>query len=128
MATSADLAGLLLARAADDEAAAGALLPVTNVTDSMVAFQAQQTAERALKAVLASRGIEFPFTHDLGALEELCRSSNIAIPGELAELDRLTPSAARARYEAPDPGTVDRVTALALASAALKGGRATVST
>jgi HEPN domain-containing protein len=127
MATSADLARLLLARAADDEAAARALLPVTDVTDSMVAFHAQQTAEKALKAVLASRGIEFPFTHDLGALEELCTSSNIAIPGELADLDRLTPYAARARYEAPDPGTVDRVTALALASA-LEWGRATVST
>lgn len=48
------------------------------------------------------------------------------IPDELAELDRLTPYAARARYEAPDPATVDRETALTLASAALAWGRATV--
>ena len=126
MATSGDLARVLLARAAEDEAAARALLPITDVTDSMVAFHAQQTVEKSLKAVLASRGVEFPFTHDLGALEELCTSAGIAIPAELAELDRLTPYAARARYEAPDPATVDRGTALSLASAALEWGRTIV--
>ncbi len=35
MAMSGDLTRLLLTRAAEDEAAARALLPVTNVTDSM---------------------------------------------------------------------------------------------
>jgi HEPN domain-containing protein len=105
---------------------ARALLPITNATDSMVAFHAQQTVEKSLKAVLGSRGVEFPFTHDLGALEELCTSAGIAIPAELAELDRLTPYAARARYEAPNPATVDRGTARSPAAAALEWGRAIV--
>ena len=126
MATSGDLARVLLTRAAEDEAAARALLPITDVTDSMVAFHAQQTVEKSLKAVLASRGVEFPFTHDLGALEELCTSAGIAIPAQLAQLDRLTPYAARKRYEAPDPATVDRGTAPSLASAALEWGRTIV--
>jgi len=126
MATSRDLARILLAHAEEDETAAHTLLPVAQVTDAIVAFHAQQTVEKVLKAVLASRDIEFPFTHDLGLLEELCTSSGIAIPDELAEIDRLTPYAARARYEAPDPATVDRETALALASAALAWGRATI--
>jgi HEPN domain-containing protein len=122
MATSGDLARLLLSRAAEDEAAARELLPVDRVTDAIIAFHAQQAVEKVLKAGLASREVEFPFTHDLRALEELCASSGITIPSELDDLDLLTPYAARARYEAPDPATVDRKTALALASAALEWG------
>jgi HEPN domain-containing protein len=120
MATSRDLARLLLSRAAEDEAAARELLPVDRVTDAIIAFHAQQAVEKVLKAVLASREVEFPFTHDLRALEEQCASNGITIPSELDDLDLLTPYAARARYEAPDPATVDRKTALALASAALE--------
>jgi len=123
MATSGDLARLLLSRAAEDEAAARELLPVDRVTDAIIAFHAQQTVEKVLKAVLALREVEFPFTHDLRALEELCASNGIAVPSELENLDLLTPYAARARYEAPDPATVDRKTALALASTALRWGR-----
>jgi HEPN domain-containing protein len=122
MATSGDLARLLLSRAAEDEAAARELLPVDRVTDAIIAFHAQQAVEKVLKAGLASREVEFPFTHDLRALEELCASSGITIPSELDDLDLLTPYAARARHEAPHPATVDRKTALALASAALEWG------
>jgi HEPN domain-containing protein len=122
MASTGDLARLLLGRAAEDETAARELLPIDRVTDAIVAFHAQQAVEKVLKAVLASRDVDFPLTHDLRALEELCASNGIAIPAELADVDRLTPYAARARYEAPDPATVDRKTALALASAALKWG------
>lgn len=124
MASSEDLARLLLERAAEDETAARELLPLPRVTDAIVAFHAQQAVEKALKAVLASRQVEFPFTHDLAALEELCANRGIDIPSELAEVDRLTPYAARTRYGAADPATVDRDSALALASAALAWARA----
>jgi HEPN domain-containing protein len=126
MATAGDLGRLLLARAAEDETAARELVPIAQVTDAIVAFHAQQSVEKSLKAVLASRGIEFPFTHDLGMLEELCTNGGIALPADLADLDRLTPYAARARYGAPDPATVDRQTALGLAAAALDWARALV--
>jgi HEPN domain-containing protein len=122
MASSGDLARLLLGRAAEDETAARELLPIDRVTDAIVAFHAQQAVEKVLKAVLASREVDFPLTHDLRALEELCTSRGITVPTELSDVDRLTPYAARARYEAPDPATVDRTTALALASAALEWG------
>ena len=122
MATSGDLARLLISRAAEDEAAARELLPVDRVTDAIIAFHAQQAVEKVLKAVLAWRDVEFPFTHDLRALEEQCASNGIVVPSELENLDLLTPYAARVRYEAPDPATVDRKTALALASAALAWG------
>ena len=60
MATQGDLARQLLARAADDQIAAQEMLSLTNVTDAILAFHAQQAAEKALKAVLASTGAEFP--------------------------------------------------------------------
>lgn len=124
MASSRDLARLLLARAAEDATAASELLLIGRVTDAIVAFHAQQAVEEVLKAVLASREIDFPLTHDLRALEELCTSNGIATPAELADVDRLTPYAARARYEAPDPATVGRKTAIALATQPSSGGAA----
>ena len=41
--------------------------------------------------MLASRDIDFPLTHDLRALEELCTSNGITIPAKLGDADRLTP-------------------------------------
>jgi HEPN domain-containing protein len=82
MATGRDLAEHLLRRAADDEAAARAMLPIESVTDSIVGFHAQQGVEKSLQAVLAMRDVEFPFIHDIGALrifakepEQVCRMS-----------------------------------------------------
>jgi HEPN domain-containing protein len=126
MATQGDLARLLLDRAAEDEAAAREMLPVAGVTDAIVAFHAQQAVEKSLKAVLAAREIDFPFTHDLDALEELCEANDIALPAELAEAGRLTPYAARARYQAADPDTIERATALALAAAAVTWARVAI--
>lgn len=60
MATAGDLARDLLARAAEDLAAARALLDAPGVSEAIVGFHCQQAAEKALKAVLASRGVDFP--------------------------------------------------------------------
>jgi HEPN domain-containing protein len=35
--------------------------------------------EKALKAAIASRDLEFPFTHDLGLLMQLCQDAALAI-------------------------------------------------
>jgi hypothetical protein len=67
MASQSDLAAELLGLAADDEAALRALVPVEAVVDSIVGFHAQQTVEKALKAALASRSVDFPFSHDLAS-------------------------------------------------------------
>lgn len=75
MASESDLAEQLLRRASDDEAAAKAMLPVESVTDVIVGFHAQQGVEKALKAVLAARGAEFPFIHDIGGLAKLCKEA-----------------------------------------------------
>jgi HEPN domain-containing protein len=65
MATNGDLARLLLAAAENDELMAKSVLPVPGVTDAGVGMLCQQAVEKAIKAVLAAKGTEFPFTHDL---------------------------------------------------------------
>jgi len=65
MASQADLARELLGLARDDEAAARAMLESDAVTDAIVGFHCQQAVEKALKAVLAASGADFPFAHDV---------------------------------------------------------------
>lgn len=71
MSAKPDLPGDLLTLARQDLAAAEALDRDERVSDSSVGFHAQQAVEKALKAAIASRGLEFPFTHDLGLLMQL---------------------------------------------------------
>jgi HEPN domain len=66
------------------------------VSASKSGFNAQQAVEKALKAVLAGRGEDFPFTHDIAALIELCQDEGFQLPDDLREADRLTPICRRA--------------------------------
>jgi HEPN domain-containing protein len=74
MASQRDLAEQLLKLAREDGIAARAMLDVGAVTDAIVGFHAQQAVEKALKAVLAVHGVDFPFTHDIEGLVELCEA------------------------------------------------------
>ena len=98
MAGPADLARQLLELAAADELAARTLSDAAGISDAIVGFHAQQSVEKALKAVLASHEIEFPFTHDLDGLMELCKTNGIDMPSELDGVDRLTPYGVQWRY------------------------------
>jgi HEPN domain-containing protein len=61
-------------------------------------FHAQQAAEKAIKAVLVSGGIEFPLTHDIEELLEILDTSGIKPPKEVQEAGLLTPYAVEFRY------------------------------
>jgi len=111
MADQRDLADQLLGVARDDEAAARTLLEAQS-PDSMVGFHCQQAVEKALKAVLAARGIEFPFTHDIGLLIQLCEDAGTPLPEALADVDRLAPFAVHMRYGAIFGSDVDLAIAL----------------
>jgi HEPN domain-containing protein len=119
MATGHDLAEQLLHKAADDEAAVRAMLPLESVADTIVGFHAQQAVEKSLKAVLAAREVEFPFIHDIGGLADLCGEAGTSLPEELDGADRLTPYAAGLRYDDDQPSIVARETALSWAAAAV---------
>jgi HEPN domain-containing protein len=90
-----------------------------------VGFHAQQAVEKALKAVLASREVEFPFIHNLGYLAELCEKHAIELPETLAGMEQLTPFAAMLRYGSPEQ-KVDRKTALSWAASAVEWARSVI--
>jgi HEPN domain-containing protein len=106
MSAPPDLPGDLLSLAREDLAAAEALDRAERVSDAPVGFHAQQAVEKALKAALARRNRDFPFTHDIGLLMQLCQDAGLELPSGLAEADRLTPYAAAIRYGLGDPGSV----------------------
>jgi HEPN domain-containing protein len=109
-----------LALASEDLAAADALDRDKRISDSPVGFHAQQAVEKALKAAIASRGLEFPFTHDIGLLMQLCEDAGLELPADLAEADRLIPYAAAVRYGLGDPGAVATQDALRWAALAVE--------
>ena len=82
---------VLLHKARQDELCVERLLGDRDVDDDTLGFHAQQAAEKLLKAVLTSRNVDYPRTHNLGVLVELLASNGIELPAELAHIDRLTP-------------------------------------
>ena len=97
-----------------------------DVLPGQVCFHALQAAEKALKAVLVGRGIDFPLTHDLQQLLELCAEARVGAPSAIAEVDRLTPYAVETRYPGHSgeisPGEVEEALALAQATVAWARG------
>jgi HEPN domain-containing protein len=69
-------------------------------------FDAQQAAEKAIKAVFLACSLTFPFVHDLGRLLTLLAQSGVRVPKYVLEADRLTRFAVEARY----PGLSSPVT------------------
>jgi HEPN domain-containing protein len=65
-------------------------------------FHAQQCIEKYIKALLASRQVLFPRTHDLAALGTLCRQNGIILPVSDNDLELLSAFAVEAHY----PGTL----------------------
>ena len=62
----------------------------------LIAYHAQQCAEKYLKAYLVFHGIDFPYTHNLSRLLELC-VGQAGWGEELREAEELTPYAITAR-------------------------------
>lgn len=67
----------------------------------LIAYHAQQCAEKYLKGYLVSHQIDFPYTHNISRLVELC--SEQGLKGEtLKEAEELSPFAITARYPGED--------------------------
>lgn len=90
-----------LARAASSLALAEAARPGVLFED--LCFQAQQCAEKALKALLISRGAPYPFVHDIGLLLQLAAEKGDEPPAEVVSSVWLTRFAVLTRYPNADP-------------------------
>ena len=72
-------------------------------------------AEKYIKALLISKGAEFPKTHDLLMLNNLCTSNGILLEIDPKHLNTLTDYAVRTRYPSNDPTADDAKEAIELA-------------
>lgn len=70
----------------------------TSIRLEQVCFHAQQSAEKAIKAVLLSLEIEFPLTHDIEELFEIAENNNVKLPEDVREAGTLSPYAVETRY------------------------------
>lgn len=107
-----DLAQTLLAKAAGDEIVLSKLIRDAETPDEVLGFHAQQAVEKLLKAVLATRRVDHPRTHDIDRLLEIVAEAGIELPQNAETLDALTPWAAAFRYEDASAERLDRSKAL----------------
>jgi len=96
-----------LARADEDLGVAKVLLTEDAPYAAAAAFHAQQTAEKALKALLAWHQVEFPKTH-VGALLDLLATVDSPLAESLREAPTLNPYGVDVRYPGDIPPTTVR--------------------
>jgi len=61
-------------------------------------FQAQQAAEKAIKAVYISKKVAFPYIHDISQLLAALEKEGAIIPNDIKTASTLTLYAAQTRY------------------------------
>lgn len=110
-----ELAAILAQKATEDAVALREFAGNADIADSILGFHAQQAVEKWLKAVLASKGIDFEYTHDLRHLIGLIEGASIAFPLDTPEVVMFTEFAVPLRYEdLLDAEPLDRGAAVAL--------------
>ena len=78
------------------QARGGGQLPGVYLED--LCFNAQQAAEKAIKAVLIALEVRFPYAHDLSELLRLVEQAGQALPEHIRQAARLSDYAVEARY------------------------------
>ena len=80
-------------------------------------FSARQAAEKAIKAAMIARGIDFPYVHDLGKLMSLVESHGGRIPPRIRRGADLTRYAVHTRYPSSEEPVSEPEHAIAVATA-----------
>ncbi len=118
-----ELAHLLRRKATDDLNMARRLAGDESTPEWGIGFHVQQAVEKALKAMLCSRGIEYSRTHNLSVLLDLLAEHSLAPPMARQDLVILTPYGILLRYDEAGPTDAelanlpDRAALLAVADA-----------
>ncbi len=99
-----------------------------NVDPHTICFHAQQGVEKAIKAVLISRNLEFGRTHDLNKLFYQIEKLSLNFPVKLAELSKLNPYAVTVRYDDQDVDTITLHEAEKILTTILEWAEATIRT
>lgn len=112
-----------LAHAEDDYESAKLLARRRKPLLYSACFHAQQCAEKYLKALLVFKDQEFPKTHDLNTLNNLCKSVGIASGFTESALELLSAYAVMTRYPGDDPTIEEAREAINIASTIRKFSR-----
>ena len=88
-----------LNRARSNLALAKSRVPGAYLED--LCFEAQQAAEKAVKAMLISLEVDYPYVHDLAHLLSMLEDAGECIPDEVRKAAELTPYAIFTRYPGP---------------------------
>ncbi|MEW6286355.1 MAG: HEPN domain-containing protein [Chloroflexota bacterium] len=112
-----------VAYAEEDLAAAQAALRARKQRLVTACFHSQQCAEKYLKALLLSRAADFPKTHDLIHLNNLCRANGILTEFSEALLGALSLHATVSRYPGEEPTLEEAREAMEIAKTVRKFAR-----
>jgi HEPN domain-containing protein len=84
-------------------------------------FDAQQSAEKSIKAVLIHLGKQFPYSHDLDRLLGVLQDSGVPVPSPVSNAGDLSQFAVATRYPGLSPSVMEEqwTEAVALAAAVL---------
>jgi HEPN domain-containing protein len=93
-----DHAQQLLQMATMDHTALMNMLDPEHFTDEIFGFHAQQAIEKALKAWIAVRGLEYPKSHDVSGLIKILKTDGADL-SEFIHLEDYTPFAVQYRYD-----------------------------
>ncbi len=94
-----ELALISLTKASQDLVAVSKWLDDPDISDEIIGFHIQQAIEKSFKAVLLCQAIDFPHTHNLGLLIDLCRNHPIQVPSEFLQVDIFNRFAVQWRYD-----------------------------
>ena len=73
-----------------------------NGRHNLACFQGQQAAEKAVKAVMILRNIDFPYVHNLALLLSMLEENGEDVPDRIRRAVGLTPYAVDTRYPGVD--------------------------
>ena len=111
----AEISRVLARKAQADATAVREFAANAEIADSIIGFHAQQSVEKWLKAVIASRGEDFEYTHDLHRLVNLATRAAAELPVDVDAVLALTQYAVPLRYEdLLDAEPLDREATVAL--------------
>lgn len=95
----AEVSEILARKAQADATVVRKFASSSEITDDIIGFHAQQAVEKWLKAVIASQGTEFEYTHDLHRLLMLATHGSGELPVDTDAVIALTQYAVPLRYE-----------------------------
>ena len=104
-----------LNRAQSNLALAKSRVPGAYLED--LCYEAQQAAEKAVKAMLISLDVEYPYVHDLAHLLSMLEDSGERVPENVRRAGEMTPYAMLTRYPGPARPLTEREYIEAVATA-----------